>query len=71
MYRDYSVKFINNKKRNSKYCNKTLSIFLILKWTNNVENKKIGFKFRWKFLENFSKESISVKYAISKNCLAT
>ena len=26
MYRDYSVKFINNKKRNSKYCNKTLSV---------------------------------------------
>ena len=23
MYRDYGVKFINNKKRNSKYCNKT------------------------------------------------
>ena len=26
MYRDYSVKFINDKKRSSKYFNKTLSI---------------------------------------------
>ena len=26
MYRDYSVKFINNIKRNSKYCKKTLSV---------------------------------------------
>ena len=26
MYKGYNVKLINNKKRNSKYCNKTLSI---------------------------------------------
>ena len=26
MYRDYSVKLVNNKKRNSKFCNKTVPI---------------------------------------------
>ena len=42
-----------------------------MKWTNNVENKKTSFKFQCKFLENFLKDCISVKYVISKNCLAT
>ena len=26
MYRNFSIKFINLKKKNSKYCNKTLPI---------------------------------------------
>ena len=52
MYRNYSVKFINpkkKKKRNSKYSNKTLSI-TDFKMKRYGENKKVSLKFRCKFL---------------------